>query len=273
MQPLAEYKEQVRASWGTGDYDAMMRQEGLYGVGQRLVQRLGIRSGEVVLDVACGTGNAAIPAAQAGATVTGADLSPQMLEVARGRAEAADVEVEWIQADAERLPWDDGSFDVVLSTFGTMFAPRHEVVADELARMLRREGGRLGICSWTPQGVFGDFFRIVAAYLPPDPEFVDPPLRWGDETHVRELFEGTDIHLAFERDQWEITHDSPQAAVECYTTTLGPLIQARRLAETEGRWEQLRDDLTRLFERHRAPDAEHVRFLADYLVVLGHTSG
>ncbi len=272
MQQLAEYKEQARATWGTGDYDAMMRQEGLYGVGQRLVRRLEIAPGEVVLDVACGTGNAAIPAAEAGAQVTGVDLSPQMLAVARRRAEPAGVDVEWTLADAEQLPWDDGSFDVVLSTFGAMFAPRHEVVADELARMPRREGGRLGICSWTPHGVFGEFFRTVAAYLPPDPAFVDPPLLWGDESHVRELFEGTGLHLEFEHDHWEIVHDSPEAAVECYTTTLGPVIQACRLADTEGRGDQLRDELTRLFTQHRAPGTDQVRFAAEYLVVLGHLS-
>ena len=272
MQQLAEYKEQATATWGTGDYDAMMRREGLYGVGQRLVRRLGIRPGEVVLDVACGTGNAAIPAAQAGAQVTGVDLSPEMLAVARRRAESAGVEVAWTEADAERLPWDDGAFDVVLSTFGSMFAPRHEVVANEIARMTRRAGGRLGICSWTPHGVIGDFFRTVAAYLPPDPQFVDPPLLWGDETYVRELFEGTGIHLTFDRAHWEIAHDSPQAAVECYATTFGPVVQARRLAAMDGRLEHLRDDLTRLFEQHRVNGTPRVRFPAGYLLVLGHTS-
>ena len=272
MQQLAAHKEQARATWGMGDYDAMMRQEGLYGVGQRLVQRLGIRPGEAVLDVACGTGNAAIPAAQAGARVTGVDLSPEMLDVGRRRADAIGVEVEWRDADAEQLPWDDGSFDVVLSTFGAMFAPRHEVVADEIARMLRRDTGRMGICSWTPEGVFGDFFRTVAAYLPPDPEFVDPPLRWGEEAHVHELFEGTDVQLEFDRDHWEITHDSAEAAVECYTTRLGPVIQARRFADTEGRWAQLRDDLARLFAEHRTRDADDVRFEAESLVVVGRRS-
>ncbi len=268
MQQVADHKEQARETWAKGDYDAMMRQEQLYGVGERLVRRMGIRPGDAVLDIACGTGNAAIPAAQAGAEVTGVDLSPAMLDVARARARSADVEVTWTEGDAEQLSFDAGRFDVVLSTFGCMFAPRHEVVAEELARVLR-PGGRLGVCSWSPQGVFGDFFRIVAGYLPPDPEFVDPPLLWGDEAHVRELFEGTGMSLEFEHDQWEVGHDSAPAAVECYTTTLGPLVAARELTEADGRFEHLRDDLTQLFAQHHAANADRVVFPAEYLVAIG----
>lgn len=268
MQQLADYKDKARATWGAGDYDAMMRQEQLYGVGERLVRRMAIGSGDVVLDVACGTGNAAIPAAQAGAQVSGVDLSPEMLAVARRRAEAVGAEVEWTEGDAEQLPFDDARFDVVLSTFGCMFAPRHEVAADEIARVLR-PGGRMGVCSWIPQGAIGDFFRTVAAHLPPDPGFVDPPPLWGDETHVRQLFEGTGIELEFEREHWEIGHDSPEAAVECYTTTFGPVVDARRLAEAEGRWARLHEDMTRLFERHNTTGTTRVAFDAEYLVILG----
>jgi SAM-dependent methyltransferase len=268
MQQLVDHKQAARETWATGDYDAMMRQERLYEVGASLVSRLGLGLQDSVLDVACGTGNATIPAARTGAQVTGVDLTPRMLEVADERARAAGVQVRWLEGDMEALPFDDDHFDVVVSTFGCQFAARHEVVADELARVLR-PGGRLGLCTWTPEGSIGDFFRTVGAHLPPPPPFVDPPLRWGEEDHVRSLFEGTGLDLGFERATWDISHDSVDAAVECYTTTFGPVVQARRRAEAEGTWPQLQEDLRALFERHDTGDGERLVFPAEYLVVLG----
>lgn len=271
VMQLTEYKEMARSTWASGDYDAMMRQERLYEVGAKVVAGAGIGHGDLVLDIACGTGNAAIPAAATGATVTGLDLTPQMLEVARGRADAAGVEVEWRLGDAEELPFDDRSFDVVLSTFGCQFAPRHEIVAEEIARVLR-PGGRMAIAAWTPEGSIGDFFRTTGAYLPPFPEFVDPPLLWGDEQHVREIFEGTGIEVALEREEWNIHHDSIDAAVECYTSTLGPTVLARSLAETDGRWPELHHDLSRLFERHNQSGNSMLTFAAEYLLITGRKS-
>lgn len=270
MQQLAEYKDTARAAWATGDYDAMMRTERLYESGARLVRRVGVAPGEAVLDVACGTGNATIPAAQAGARVTGLDLTPELLEVGRRRADSAGVSIDWREGDAEDLPFPDASFDVVLSTFGCMFAPRAEVVADELARVLR-PGGRLGLCNWLPEGVIGEFFRTVAAYLPPNPDFVDPPLNWGDESNVRELFEGTGVTLEFDRERWGLPYPSPEAAVEMYATNLGPVAVARELCEADGRWPQLRDDLLALFAPHATDEGTILP--AEYLVVVGHKTG
>lgn len=272
MTELMDVKQIARATWASGDYDAMMRQEGLYEVGPRLVRHVGVRAGEHVLDVACGTGNATIPAARAGAAVTGLDLTPEMLATGRRRAETAGVAIEWVEGDAEDLPYPDGSFDVVLSTFGAMFAPRHEVVADEITRVLR-PGGRLGLCTWTPDGSIGDFFRVVGAHLPPLPEFVDPPLLWGEEGHVLDLFEGAGITLEFQREASDIGHDSVDDAVECYTTLFGPVVQARALAEAQGRWPELRDDMIALFDRHNASDGGRLVFPAPYLVVLGQKAG
>lgn len=268
MQQMVEYKQTAQVVWATGDYDAMMRQEGLYEVGPRLVSSLAIRPGEDVLDVACGTGNAAIPAAVAGAQVKGLDLTPAMLAKARERAEVAGVRIEWTEGDAEDLPFPAESFDVVLSTFGCMFAPRHEVVADEIARVLR-PGGRIGLATWTPDGSIGEFFRIVGGYLPPDPEFVDPPLSWGDEEHVRELFEGTGISLRFSREVSDLHHDSVEDAVECYATKFGPVVLARRALEADGRWPELRRDLVKLFERHNTSGDTRVVLPAQYLVIQG----
>jgi SAM-dependent methyltransferase len=273
MQQVLDFKRAARATWATGDYDAMMRQERLYGVGERLVARIGVSAGDSVLDVCCGTGNAAIPAAETGAQVTGVDLTPSMLHVAQRRAREAGVTVEWIEGDVEELPFDDASFDVVLSAFGCMFAPRHEVAAEEMARVLR-PGGSLGLCSWTPEGAIGDFFRTVGAHLPPLPGFVDPPPLWGVEEHVRQLFRGTGLELEFARESWDIAHDSPDDAVGCYATAFGPVVEARRLAEAQGTWPELRADMLALFERHATPaGAPQVVFPAEYLVALGRRNG
>jgi SAM-dependent methyltransferase len=265
---LVDHKRAERTVWAVGDYDAMLRTEGLYGVGERLAAAVQVRPGETVLDVACGTGNAAIPAARAGGEVTGLDLTPELLAVARRRADEAGVGVAFVEGDAEDLRFDDGSFDVLLSSFGCMFAPRHEVVADELARVLR-PGGRLGLVAWTPEGAIGDFFRTAAPHLPPTPAFVDPPLAWGQEGHVRELFEGTGVALRFARETWDITHASVEAAVECYSTLFGPIAAARRTAEADGRWPAFRDDLAGLFARLDASQGTEVTFPAEYLVITG----
>jgi SAM-dependent methyltransferase len=272
VRGLVDHKHAERTAWATGDYDAMMRTEGLYGVGERLTQAMHVRPGEMVLDVACGTGNATIPAARAGADVTGLDLTPQLLAVAARRADEAGVAITWVEGDAEDLPFDDGSFDVVLSSFGCMFAPRHEVVVDELVRVLR-PGGRLALVAWTPEGAIGDFFGTAAPHLPPTPAFVDPPLAWGQERYVRGLFEGTGVELRFARETWTITHDSVEAAVECYSTLFGPIAAARRSAEAEGRWPALRDDLATLFERLDTSRDTEVTFPAEYLVIAGTRDG
>lgn len=153
MDEIVEYKQHNRAMWAAGDYAAV--QEHIKEVGERIVHRVGVRPGEDVLDVACGPGNAAIPAAVAGARVTGVDLTPELFEPGRKLAAEAGVQVEWVEGDAEALPVDDASVDVVLSTFGAMFAPRHDVTAREIARVLR-PGGRLGLCNWTPEGSVGE---------------------------------------------------------------------------------------------------------------------
>jgi SAM-dependent methyltransferase len=271
MQQLMEYKESVRSVWSAGDYDAMMRQEGLYEAGERVVALAGIRTDETVLDVACGTGNAALPAARAGATVTGLDLTPDLLGVAQKRAEQAGLQVRWREGDAEDMPFGDASFDVVVSTFGVMFAPRHDVSADEVARVLRADG-RLALCAWTPEGTIGEFFRIASGYLPAPPDFVDPPLAWGTEDRVRELFEGTGVTCEFTRQVAGLRHPSVESAVECYLTWFGPMVMARMAAEADGRLPALRDDLAALFTRHSTDTADGIALPAEYLVVLGQKS-
>src|ERR671910_759570 len=239
MEPLSEYKRGARSTWAVGDYDQMARSEGLYVTGDRLVRIVEMGAGDVVLDVACGTGNATLPAATAGAKVIGLDLTPELLATAAKRAADAGYEIDWREGDAEALPFDDDSFDVVLSSFGAMFAPRHEVVADELARVLR-PGGRLAMANWLPDGAIAVFWGGVVVFPPQMPDFVDPPLLWGDEAHVRELFEGTGVDLELRHEEVVLRAPSIADAVELYSMNLGPVAATRRVLESDGRWSALR---------------------------------
>ncbi|WP_446664922.1 class I SAM-dependent methyltransferase [Flexivirga sp. B27] len=191
----ADLKARHRAMWSGGDYPRIARE--LVGpIGQELVKALEMAPGQRVLDVAAGTGNASVPAAFAGADVTASDLTPELLDA--GRAEAPDAGIHWEIADAEALPYPDGSFDAVMSCIGVMFAPHHQRAADEMTRVCRA-GGRIAIASWTPGGTIGRLFAAMGEFMPPAPEGASPPPLWGDERHVRELFAGSVKSLSVQR--------------------------------------------------------------------------
>jgi SAM-dependent methyltransferase len=267
MKELAELKRDERAMWARGDYAAIAR-DMFWDVGARIVDRVGVRPGDRVLDVACGTGNAAIRAAAAGGEVVGVDLTPELFEAGRKLAAEAGVEVEWVEGDAETLPAEDKSFDVVLSVFGCMFAPRHEVAARELARVLR-PGGLIGLCSWTPDSSIAALMRTLMGSLPAPPEFAKPPPLWGSDEHVRGLFEGSGIELEFERDVADFRFGSVEDALHIYETTWGPFIEARELLEPQGRWPAVRCDLAGVLERRNASNGTGLQYASDYLVVIG----
>src|SRR3954452_1702957 len=165
--PDSELKARHRAIWASGDYPSMV-ETWLLPLGPRLVSACDIGPGTLVLDVAAGTGNASLPAAERGAHVIASDLTPELLAAGRNRAEAAGVELGWVEADAEHLPFDDASFDVVMSAIGVMFAPHHQDAADELVRVCR-PGGKLGLLSWTPEGTIGSLFRTMGPFAPAPP--------------------------------------------------------------------------------------------------------
>src|SRR5215216_6273752 len=197
MTVVADLKRAHRATWAAGDYAAVA--ELIDEAPPRdLLARVEVAPGQEVLDVATGTGNIAIQTAAAGAQVVGLDLTPELFETARRRAAERGVAVDWVEGDAEDLPFEDERFDRVLSAFGVQFAPRHEVVAQELARVCR-PGGRIGLVNWTPEGQVGELFKVMGRYLPPPPDFASAPALWGDEEHVRGLFDGTGIDLEFTR--------------------------------------------------------------------------
>jgi ubiquinone/menaquinone biosynthesis C-methylase UbiE len=178
-------KDKHRALWSLGDYPAVAA-EVIPATGPRLVAALGIHEGQRVLDVAAGSGNAAVAAARAGAEVVASDLAPALLEAGRRQAESLGMQLQWQEADAEALPYADGEFDVVMSCVGVMFAPHHRAAADELVRVCR-PGGSIGLLSWTPQGFIGQMFATMKPYAPPPPPGAQPPPLWGDEGHVRSL--------------------------------------------------------------------------------------
>ena len=197
--PDAQLKQRHRAMWASGHYDRVAR-EVIPVLGERIVAALRPEAGERVLDIAAGSGNAAVHAARAGAHVVASDLTPELLET--GRAEHPDLDIDWQVADAEALPWPDASYDVVMSTVGVMFAPHHQVAADELLRVLR-PGGRLGIVSWTPEGFIGRLFATMREFVPP-PAGVQPPPLWGKEEHVRDLLGDRVEDLVVERDHVDV---------------------------------------------------------------------
>ena len=267
MRDLVDVKRDEREMWATGDYGAIARAM-FWDVGARIVEHVDVRPGDRVLDVACGTGNAAIRAAQAGGDVIGLDLTPELLAEGRRLAAAAGVELDWVEGDAEALPFDDGSFDVVLSVFGCMFAPRHDVAARELARVLA-PGGHIGLCSWTPQSSIAGLMRTLFAYLPPAPDFTQPPPLWGSEEHVAGLFAGTGLELRFELERVAMRFPSVEDALRIFETKWGPFVQAREQLERHGRWAALRTDLAEVLERRNSARDGTLAFSGEYTTVVG----
>jgi SAM-dependent methyltransferase len=225
-----------------------------------------------VLDVATGTGNIAILAAAAGAQVVGLDLTPELFETARARAAAHDVTVDWVEGDAEELPYEDASYDRVLSAFGVQFAPRHQIVANELAGVTR-EGGLIGLVNWTPDGLIGQLFKIMGAYMPAPPAFASPPPLWGSESHVRHLFRETPVVLEFARGTNPWRFESPEAWVSFMETAYGPTVKARAKLSAEGRWNECRAEMLALAERSNEATDGSLHMEAEYLITVGHKVG
>jgi SAM-dependent methyltransferase len=237
---IGAFKEGQRNVWSAGDYPDIAQM--IEPAAHVLLERVGVRRGEELLDVATGSGNVAIPAAQLGAKVTGLDLTPKLLEAARERGAQAGVEVQWIEGDAESLPFAESSFDRVTSCFGVIFAPRHQIAAAELVRVAR-PGATIAFTAWTPEGLNGRLFKTIGAHMPPPPPELQSPLMWGDEEHLRSIFADSGVELSFERRTVTFAGDSPDAWVAYNERVLGPLIMAKAALEPQGRWAELRADL------------------------------
>jgi SAM-dependent methyltransferase len=269
MAQLTEAQQQARALWSAGDYPSASRQ--IEDVGTTTVDRAGIAADETVLDVACGAGNATIPAAKSAAKTTGLDITPELIEAGKKRAAEEGVEIEWIEGDAQDLPFDEGSFDVVLSVFGCMFAPDHRKTAEELVRVLK-PGGRMVVAAWRPEGNVGRMFGTIASHMPAPPEGFQPPPLWGSEDHIREIFGGLPIELELEPTTVEFAADSADDFFAEFERDLPPIVMAKAGLEPEGKWEALRTDLKELYDDTNESD-DGFRASQEYVLIKGTKAG
>ncbi|MDT4909932.1 MAG: hypothetical protein QOI69_3173 [Pseudonocardiales bacterium] len=220
-------KAKHRAMWALGNYSAVAT-EIIQDLGPILVEASAVQPGQRVLDVAAGSGNVAIPAALTGASVVASDLTPELFEAGRRLAAARGADVKWQQADAEALPFADNEFDTVLSCVGVMFAPHHQVAADELVRVCR-PGGTVGVINWTPEGFIGQLFATMKPYAPPPPPGAQPPPLWGNEDHVRALLGDRVTDVTARRQTVRVDNfDAPEDFREYFKTNYGPTIAVYR---------------------------------------------
>lgn len=247
MDPLTEFKESQKKGWA---HFAPLEANTIP-TAPRLIAHAGVRAGQRVLDVACGTGVVAITAACRGARVAGLDFSPELLERAREHAQLAGVEVDWRESDAEQLPFADGAFDVVLSQFGHMFAPRPQVVLAEMLRVLV-PGGTIAFSTWPPEMFVGRSFALAGRYLPPPPPGVSPPPLWGEPTVVRERLGNAVRDIAFDRDQMVASALSPQHQRAMAERAAGPIVKLVQVlgATDPGRLEEFRREYEALVAEH-----------------------
>jgi SAM-dependent methyltransferase len=242
---LAAVKQRQQQAWASGDFAMVASRIVL--VAEQLCDSADLHAGWRVLDVATGSGNAAIAAARHGCTAVGIDYVPTLLERGRVRAEAEGLDVELLEGDAEALPFPDASFDAVTSVFGSMFAPDHEQAAAELLRVCR-PGGTIALANWAPQGFIGDLFRTVGAHVPP-PAGVRSPMLWGTESHLRELFGDGVVGLETAERTFTFRFRSPEEFVSFFRTWYGPTLKAFAALEGDAR-DALEHDLVALARRY-----------------------
>jgi SAM-dependent methyltransferase len=261
---LSALKTKLRATWIAGDFGQIAK----YYASQAadFIKRLDLRPGMQVLDVACGTGNTALPAATTGASVTGVDIAPNLVEQARQNAKAAGLNAKFDEGDAEALPYEDASFDAVVTMFGAMFAPRPELVAAELKRVCR-PGGVIAMANWTPSGFIGQMFKTAASHVPPPPGMTSPVL-WGVEENVRDrLGEGiSKVETKLQKITWVFPF-SPADVVEHFRLYYGPTQKAFGALDEE-KQAALRKDLEQLWATHNQATDGTTRLEAEYLEVV-----
>jgi SAM-dependent methyltransferase len=264
VQPdLAAVKQRQQQTWASADYAAVAAL--IVPMAEGLAQNAGLRAGDRVLDVATGSGNAALAAARCGCEVTGIDYVPALLERARARAAAEGLEIEFAEGDAEHLAFPDASFDAVLSCLGVMFTPDQERAAAELVRVCR-PGGTIGLVNWTPAGFIGQMLRTVGKHVPP-PAGVRPPPQWGTEERLRELLGDAVSRLDIRRRTFVFRFRSPDAFATFFRDNYGPVHKAFGALDEPGR-ERFYDDLTALAREHDREEGPSVAMPAEYLEVV-----
>jgi SAM-dependent methyltransferase len=260
---LTVVKTRQHAAWSSGDYAVIGTTLAI--TGELLCEAVDLRAGQRVLDVAAGNGNATLAAARRWGDVTSTDYVPALLARGRARAEVEGLPVTFQEADAEQLPFADGSFDVVLSIFGVMFTPNQEQAARELLRVCR-PGGKIGLANWTPEGFIGHLFRTIGKYVPPAPG-VKPPALWGTEQRLRELFGDGISDLTTNRRFFVFRYRSAQHWVEVFRTYYGPVLKAFAALDAAGQ-AGLERDLLELLERFNQGGTETLSVPSEYLEVV-----
>src|SRR3954471_4265932 len=263
-----ELKERHRTMWASGNYPEMV-ETFLLPLGPRLVEACRVGAGVSVLDVAAGTVIPAIPSAQRGAHVTASDLTPELLQAGARVAAASSTDLEWVTADAERLPFEDESYDIVMSSIGVMFAPHHQQAADELVRVCRA-GGTIGLLSWTPEGMLGSLFRMMGQFAPAPPAGASPPPLWGSEAHLQDLMGDRVEWRSLERDTLYISAFAhPLAYGEFFKARYGPTIGIRANAARNGRAEEFDAALDDFCREWNVGTEAQARFEMEYLLAVG----
>ena len=260
---LAAIKQRQQATWASGDFAVIGTT--LQIVGESLAEAADVRAGERVIDVAAGNGNATLAAARRFARVTSTDYVPHLLEKASHRAKAEGLDVAFQVADAEQLPYADGTYDVALSTFGVMFAPDQMRTASELLRVVR-PGGRIGLANWTPAGFIGQLFKAVAAQVPP-PAGLKSPMLWGDETHIAELFGSRASRIRADRKIFKFRYRSAEHFVEVFRAFYGPTNKAFAALDDKSQ-AALKAALVALLEKANVGGEHSLVVPAEYLEVV-----
>jgi SAM-dependent methyltransferase len=261
---LSTLKARLKATWSDGDYGVVA--ENLQKSAGDFLARYPIEPGTRVLDVACGTGQVAFPAAAAGARVTGIDIAPNLIAQARARAEAEGVDIRFDEGDAEALPYADASFDLVITLIGAMFAPRPDRVASELTRVCR-PGGHIVMANWTPEGFVGSMFKTVGKHVPPSP-LMPSPLQWGVEDIVRHRLKDGITDLRLTKRLYDFDYPfAPSRVVEFFRTYFGPVKQAFAALDEDGQ-AALHEDLERLWATHNRSGNGRTHLGAEFLEVV-----
>jgi ubiquinone/menaquinone biosynthesis C-methylase UbiE len=260
---LGAIKQKQQKTWTSGDYARVGNT--LVIMGERLCEAVDLRSGQRVLDVATGSGNTAISAARRYCEVTGMDYVPELIEQARQRAGAEGLDVAFVVADAENMPFRDASYDVVLSTVGVMFAPDQERAASELMRVTR-PGGKIGLVNWTPDGFIGEMFRVVGKHVPP-PAGMKPPPLWGTEERVLELFGEGISSLRAERRSYVLRFLSAEHFIDTFRTYYGPVHKAFESLDAAGQ-DAFERDLGELLHKRNISGDDTLVVPSDYLEVV-----
>lgn len=257
-------KEKMKDAWSAGDFGVIAKI--IEDEGRNFISRLNIKRGDRVLDVACGNGNLAIPAAKLGAEVTGVDIVSDLIRQARERAKAEGLNVQFHEGDAEAMPYKDNEFDLVVSMFGAMFCPRPDIATAELLRVCKR-GGRIAMANWTPDGFTGKMFKLSASYVPPPPE-VPPSVLWGDEEIVKVRFGGRVSDLKFRRLSLLMNIPMPpQTVVEHFKQYFGPTQKTFMALDEEGQ-KKYRNDYTKLWEEYNISKDGNTVVDSEYLEVI-----